>query len=614
MNRFNIISLDTRLYSKSDCALIIASIINTSLILALILKYSNYGFDFTDESFYLVWMATPFLYDWSHTQFGYFFHPIYLMLDGNITTLRQVNIFLIFTLSWCLVVVLLQELAPKASAKRFSIHIISAGVATVSLIFFGRWLLTPSYNSLAFQALLLFFIGLVFIRKSSQLKIIIGWGIIGASGWLAFMAKPTTAFALSIGCSAFLLIGRKYSLVFIFFSITLALFLLMISAILIDGSIYLFVERLRISVEMLGNLDAGHNAKNILRLDTFDLSPRDIMSMWMLLFGCLFASFFRYSDKRIKRLLAALTNILLFITVILATLGFFPKFIVLGKYQGLVIWSVIIAMALFNLIHSPAKGTCKTKNAQWGIMILLFLTPHIYALGSNNNYWNAGGKVAIFWLLGGFVVLAPIARLRRDWSFVLPFVLGAQALTAIALHTGLERPYRQPQSIRLNDTLVEVGATGSKLMLSTDYAKYLIEAKGAARDAGFKPTMPIIDLTGQSPGILYALMAINIGQVWTVGGYPGSSKLAIASLNLVSCEKIAESWVLFEVDGPRNISNEVMVSQGILFPSSHKQVGSWKTAKGSGGYSKRRVQILYAPMSQEKSLSNCQKSRKNLTN
>ena len=37
----------------------------------------------------------------------------------------------------------------------------------------------------------------------------------------------------------------------------------------------------------------------------------------------------------------------------------------------------------------------------------------------------------------------------------------------------------------------------------------------------------MIDLTGQSPGILYAIGAVNVGQAWTIGGYPGSKRLPL---------------------------------------------------------------------------------------
>ena len=74
----------------------------TIVVLALILKLSNYGIDLADEDFYLVWIANPYLYNWPVIQFSCVYHFLYLMLGGDIASLGQVNIFITFWLSWSL--------------------------------------------------------------------------------------------------------------------------------------------------------------------------------------------------------------------------------------------------------------------------------------------------------------------------------------------------------------------------------------------------------------------------------------------------------------------------------------------------------------------------------
>jgi hypothetical protein len=63
-------------------------------------KYSAYGIDFTDESFYLLWIANPFIYDESITQFSFVYHPLYRLLNGDVAALRQANILITFALAW----------------------------------------------------------------------------------------------------------------------------------------------------------------------------------------------------------------------------------------------------------------------------------------------------------------------------------------------------------------------------------------------------------------------------------------------------------------------------------------------------------------------------------
>ena len=108
--------------------------------------------------------------------------------------------------------------------------------------------------------------------------------------------------------------------------------------------------------------------------------------------------------------------------------------------------------------------------------------------------------------------------------------------------------------------------------------------------------MPVIDLTGQSPGTLYFLDANSIGQAWTIGGYPGSATLAVKMLNKVKCEDIARAWLLVESNGPRKISPEILLDFGVNWLSDFEIVGSFKTAVGAGGYKKIRKQQLLKPV------------------
>ena len=106
----------------------------------------------------------------------------------------------------------------------------------------------------------------------------------------------------------------------------------------------------------------------------------------------------------------------------------------------------------------------------------------------------------------------------------------------------------------------------------------------------------MIDLTGQSPGILYAMGASNIGQPWTIGGYPGSDALAVAMLKKVTCKELAAAWLLAEPEGSRKISPEILLSFGANLATDYEIVDTFKTAEGAGGYKEVRVQQLLKPV------------------
>lgn len=597
------------IFRVSEKIIISFSLISALLLVGWVLYFSGYGIDFTDESFYLVWISNPFIYDFSATQFGFVYHPLYLLLDGDIPALRQTNILITFGLAWSLSYVFLSSLAPAAKERHITLHTAAAGLATSAFILFDSWLLTPSYNSLALQGLMITGIGLLLAEKVITCKSSSGWLIIAVGGWFSFMAKPSTAFALAVVVSIYLLLSRKFSFRLFLLAAVSTIVMLLVSALLIDGSISRFVERLQLGVEFGQHLGGEYTLTQILRIDDFQLTKNAKIAIFFVLVASFLASWGAWIEKKKGLLICLPVSLLFFGLVALLAISEVPQVAGLGRFQGLLIFGVVFATALVGLMFGPIKTLKSITAPQWALACLFLMMPHIYAFGTNNNYWQIGSSASIFWLLAAITLLGPILRERANWLIVLPLVLAAQAVTATLLQTGFEQPYRQPEPLRLNDTIKKIGPDQSSLVLSEDYAVYIDSVIRAGRAARFEPATPVIDLTGQSPGILYALGAENIGQAWTIGGYPGSLKLAKAALELTPCEKIAQAWVLLEPDGPRSIPIELMSMLGIDFPQNYLEVGSWETAEGAGGYSAKRTQQLYKPVSPNDTLRTCQALR-----
>ncbi|CDZ37277.1 Putative membrane protein [Neorhizobium galegae bv. officinalis] len=583
--------------------------LGTLAILSWILKYTFYGIDFTDESSYLVWISNPFSYGASASQFGFIYRPLYILLGGDIAALRQANILITFGLGWALAHTHLTSLAPEVDQGRVDLHVTAAGLSVSSLILFNTWLATPNYNSLAFQALLITAIGLLLAEKAFTYRSSLGWIIIGIGGWLAFMAKPSTAVALAVGIFICLLVARKVSIRLMLLTAVTALGLLLSSALMIDGSISGFVKRLQLAAEFSQYLGGGHTIHQILRIDNFRVRAPGQIAILSILVAALVAIWGAYTEKPKGAIVSLIVAVGFFSVTALLAFGQVHKTAGLGEFEGLLIFGVVFAAALTGLIFGGPAPLKSISSVQWAVSIIFLVMPHIYAFGTNRNYWENGAWVGIFWLLAGTTLLRPVVRKRGNWSFALPLALAAQTVTAILLQTGLERPQRQTQPLRLNETPLEIGPHRSVLVLSAGYAAYLTDAAAAAQSSGFEIGTPVIDLSGQSPGILYAIGAESIGQAWTIGGYPGSLKLAKAALERVACEKIAAAWILFEPDGPRSVPVELMPSLGAAFPEAYQQVGTWRTAPGAGGYDGSRTQELYKPTAPIEVLNACRAIR-----
>lgn len=590
--------------------LIVFSIIGTIGVLGLLMVYSHYGFDFTDESFYLVWGANPGIYDWSLSQFGFIYHPFYLLFGGDIAQLRQMNVLIIFCLSWLLVDTILKETFSKDVRGKIQRLAISFGFASGSLIFFSIWLPSPSYNSLNLQALLIVATGLFTAQSIINKESVTGWMLIGFGGWLAFMAKPSSAAALGVCVFFYLLFSRKINFRLMILCSALVLLLSVLSALLIDGSVMSFVARLQTAMVFVDYLGGGHTLEKIIRLDDFLLTQEDILLFRVTLLFSLLVAFFLYCKNSLSRFVGLCCSCLILLLALVIVIGKFVVRLDYSNVHGLLILAIPSSMFLLGICLYRQRFLLELSLSRWLIALMFALFPHIYAFGTNNNYWQVGSSAGFFWLLGGLALIAQAIRGARAAFILLPLVLATQLIVVVLVQTGMELPYRQTQPLRLNSHTVEVGRSGSSLVLSEEYAVYLTAAKTAAGQAGFQPGTPVIDLSGQSAGILYAMGATNIGQAWTIGGYPGSFKLASEALKKVSCDQVATAWLLIEPDGPRSISDNLVSGFGADISLHYEIVASWETAKGAGGYDHRPAQKLLKPVrSANASMKACIESR-----
>lgn len=548
----------------------------------------------TDESFYLVWISNPFIYDASVTQFGFIYHPLYWLLGGDLVALRQANILITFLLSWAVIDLVLKRMLQGIPTARPFRLILSAGFATASLTAFSLWLTTPSYNSLNLQALLITAIGLLCVSRASSSASTFGWVSIGLGGWLSFMAKPSSAAALAACALLYLTLTRKLGLRLLTQTLPVTLVMLVFSALLIDGSLTGFVQRILDALELGRHLDSGHSLVEIFRLGDFRLTDRE-QALLLATPLCIILSTYLLSASRGPWQIVGVSLATIPLMVVLAvTSDRFQLHWGLGYFQNLLIWAVLISATVFYAIHALPSATRVDGYHEPLTAVALLSMPYIYAFGSNGNYWWVAGFADIFWLAGALIAMGPLVRKKNSALVLAPTLLAVQAITAVLVQSGVEQPYRQTQPLRNNTFPVEVGPEGSSLLLAEPNGRFLTEATMLTRNAGFEAGTPMIDMTGRSPGILYLLKAENIGQAWTMGGYPGSVNLAIAALRRLPCEKFATAWLLQEKEGSGRISPDLISHFGGNLESDYQEAARWTTSKGAGGHP-AYVQTLMKP-------------------
>ena len=524
-------------------------ILTTFLVIFWFVSYFRYGLDFTDESFYLVWISDPFRYVASVTSFGFLYHPIFKLVESDVALFRTIVFFISFSLAGFMFFIFVSLIGEKGLLKTGYKIVLSLGFAATVIMNYDLGILTPSYNTMNYQGLILTTIGFIVASINKHYSTTIGAVIIGLGGVVVFLAKPTSAILLAIVVMVFFIINsRMRSIKPLFIAACVSLVSLCITAIGIDGSVSVFWNRYSTGIELSQILNAGHNFKSTFR-----------------------------------------TVYLLISTLIMLTI-----IILVGKIF-LVGWGEAFTLPIRDIT----------------LFLYLISIPYIYAFGSNHSFSILLPQVFSFWLLASMIFLRPLLVRHRVQIFASVLILSAQAICVVTAQNIIMQPYRQMAPLTGLTGEIIVGNAGDVIFVSEDVESYVDTARKTSLEVGFERETPVIDLTGHSPGILYLIGAEIIGQPWLVGGYRGSLNFTKLALQNVACSKLSSSWLLLEENGPRSINIDVLKSIGANFVADYKLVTKWQTARGVGGYYDRRIQALYKPINVSKVSNSCSALRKN---
>jgi hypothetical protein len=554
-----------------------SAIVASTFLLVWVMLRCRSGFDFTDEGYYLNWISNPWSYRSSVTQFGFVYYPLYQLVGGDIALLRQANVLILFILGWALCVTLLRSIFIQWDSIGPLQRAGAIGVALVagsnSLSFFDLWLPTPSYNSLTFQSLMLAATGALLAGRELSKSSFAGWTLVGIGGGFAFLAKPTSAAMLGCMVAVYLAAAGKFRLRGLSISIAVAVFFLVVSALVIDGSLFGFVRRIVDGMNMSSRLASGHSLIASFRWDEITLSGEQKSNFIRLLIAAFIATSLGFLANGLARFAAALIAIVISALVIATIAGLLSPEISYEPFQPVQFFAVSLGIALAVLMFPVRTYRGLLRNT---VALLAFPTmlPYAYAFGTGNNYWSAAARAGLFWFLAGFVICAGFAAANAAWQKLLPAAAVALVVSAGVLYAAMESPYRQTQPLRLQMSAVDIIPGKSRLFLPEEAAVYIRELHQLSAENGFRADDPMLDLTGVSPGSLYAMGGRPLGVAWTLAGYKGSADYLAMALDGETCEAIASSWILTEPSAPDSFSSDILRRFGIDISADYLSVGS----------------------------------------
>lgn len=585
----------------------------TITIIGWLLKYCYYGLDLTDEGFYLNWIANPWIYKASVSQFGFIYHPLHLLTHGHIAQLRQINLLIIFGLYWALLFIFFKTTLTATDRSNFwhttSISVLAASLATSGFIYCCpfSWLVTPSYNSLTFQGLLIASIGALLAGKSTLKYNLIGWILIGVAGWLVFMAKPSSAAALFFAMGGYLLIAGKFQFKHLGICLLTTTIFFLITAYLIDGSLIIFIKRY---LTGFTNMKLLGLENTIFRFDGFILNSKEKTSIFI---GTIVLSLVSYFAVSTKKYAVATSYAITFILLLISFLNIFnllPSFIQGHHFFTMQIIIIPFSAVILAITLSGKKFFDQMTRNHWALMLFFLALPYVFAFGTTNNYSHQSQLVSCFWILSGLSLLTTSIITTSKWLVFIPLAVATQCLTVFFLQHAMELPYRQNQPLRDLHHQTTIESTHSLLVLNEDNSNFYQYLQTEVNNRGFLPGTPLIDLSGHSPGLIYIMNGKAIGQAWTIGGYPGSDNLALASLSgNVSCEEMATTWILIEPESPLSISPAILKHFGINIEKDYTLATEFKMPKGmvDGNNYQRNIQLLKPYRTAQKSFIACKK-------
>jgi hypothetical protein len=201
------------------------------------------------------------------------------------------------------------------------------------------------------------------------------------------------------------------------------------------------------------------------------------------------------------------------------------------------------------------------------VLGLAQVLPWLIAIGSGNGLTVQSSFYVALPIVGALGT-AVLCFGRTDWRTMaagLAATLGAVA----ALLAATAAPYRLNPPLLTQDQPVTVG--GGQLRVDAPTLAFITTLRGDAAAAGFVPGTPVLDFSGDTPGIAVLLGGRSPVYPWLVGGYPFSERFAATIIADMTPAERQSAWLVYS-DAPRPFGIEFMRTLGFDLGNSYDLV------------------------------------------
>jgi hypothetical protein len=547
---------------------------------ALYLWMAPRGFDFTDESFYfnnyLHWRE----FTGTVTFFGAYFEWPFRAMGTNIVAIRILSLLLVLACG----AVLMHQVLRFSMREQFG-HgarlpqawwYLVAPMAS-SMLYFGylTTLRAPSYNLLSLctmaiaTACLLRTLEQQAAGRASRGAPLLYGVALGA----CFLSKATTSLILVLAHALFFIaVNRSWAwkrLLEIFFLILAGV---AANLVVLTAEFPGWLHSLREGIELM-RVRGGYGIVDMLRELSWELQRMLIQTApWLLLLGLLLALVRRNLGVASRSTISLLALGLVAASALtLASAHQTKLWLFVMAATGLGLWSL-------ELLARPGRRMTRSDYTELALMALLFLLPLAFSFGTNMSILGHSAIASVFAFCAVYLRLYRLAHqglLHRAALGASVCLLCVPALVSQLLAlTDVRFTYRQLSPLGEQNVAVALGAPATVLRVDPRTDKSLQDILAMARRVGFRPGQGVLDLSGDGPGVIYAMGANPLGAPWMIGGYPGSAAAAERVIEKLDLASVRSAWLLTSTNNPRRIPGwESMVARR-TGPGSHRLVAS----------------------------------------
>lgn len=228
-------------------------------------------------------------------------------------------------------------------------------------------------------------------------------------------------------------------------------------------------------------------------------------------------------------------------------------------------------------VPSSGRGA-RGVRSDFALMALLFVLPLAFSFGTNMPVLGHSAIASMFVFCAVYLRLYRLAAQGSLGGATLAgcvLLLCIPALVAqwLAL-TNVQYTYRQHSALGAQASPVTLGNSDAMLRVDVQTGKALNDIAAMFRQAGFKPGQDVLDLSGDGPGVIFAVGARPLGTPWMLGGYAGSTAAAGRVIEKLDPATLRNAWLLTSIDNPRRIKGWELIVAARVGPDSHSIAGT----------------------------------------